>query len=384
MINVPKLEIEYLVNYDLTFTNASEFHPLSNISEVNKNISNLSGKKGFHLSGGSVDEETGEVSGTLLDGTFTFYKDSENAYDGIMGYELSGEDYSFESQYIDFSTSYDNAYIKSLIIYFDPTASEFATRMSFSNGVNADGTPNPLYNGGTIIHNNKLIFMYSFGENSTLKSVRLNILKWSKKNALMKILKITTGYTGYYDPSTLTQLSYTRDKFSDVEELRFGVSKQTANATVIDRDGMIKELYVNNLFFKNILVYFYVDDMLDGSYYLENKTGSNADNLWKFDFKDILSFKLDEKVLPMNIDIDEKYEKPIPKTLLDFISHAIGESLNIIYDNGLEEELRNILIPVPFLNAKQTRYDVLLKCCQLGLLRMYSDEFGNLIVSRGI
>ena len=107
MINVPKLEIEYLVNYDLTFTNASEFHPLSNISEVNKNISNLSGKKGFHLSGGSVDEETGEVSGTLLDGTFTFYKDSENAYDGIMGYELSSEDYSFESQYIDFSTSYD-------------------------------------------------------------------------------------------------------------------------------------------------------------------------------------------------------------------------------------------------------------------------------------
>ena len=383
MINVPKLEIQYLVNYDLTFSNSADFHPLSKIDEINTNISNLSGKKGLHLNGGSVDETTGEVSGTLLDGTYTFYKDSEKAYNGIMGNELSGEDYSFESQYIDFSTSYDNTYIKSLIIYFDPVASEFATKMSFSNGVNADGTSNPLYNGGSIITNNKLIFMYSFGENSTLKSVRLNILKWSKKNALMKILKITTGYTGYYDPKTLTSLSYTRNKFSDAEELRFGVSKQTANATVIDRDGMIKELYANDLFFKNILVYFYVDDLLDGSYYLDNKTGSNSDNLWEFDFKDILSFKLDEKVLPMNIDIDAN-GNPIPKTLLDFISHTIGGNLNIIYDDGLEEELRNILIPVPFLNAKQTRYEVLLKCCQLGLLRMYSDEFGNLIVSRGI
>ena len=84
MINVPKLEIEYLVNYDLTFTNASDFHPLSDISEINTNISNLSGKKGLHLNGGSVDEETDEVSGTLLDGTFTFYKDSANAYNGII------------------------------------------------------------------------------------------------------------------------------------------------------------------------------------------------------------------------------------------------------------------------------------------------------------
>ena len=383
MINVPKLEIEYLVNYDLTFTNASDFHPLSDISEVNTNISNLSGKKGLHLSGGSVDEITGEVSGTLLDGTFTFYKDSEKAYNGIMGNELSGEDYSFESQYIDFSTSYDNTYIKSLIIYFDSTASEFATKMSFSNGINADGSENPLYNGSTIIKNNKLIFMYSFGENSTLKSVRLNILAWSKKNALMKILKITTGYTGYYDPATLNALSYTRNKFSDSEQLRFGVSKQTANATVIDRDGMIRELYTNDLFFKNILVYFYVDDLLDGSYYLENKTGSHSNNLWEFDFKDILSFKLDEKVRAMNIDLDGE-GNPKSKPLTSFINHALENSINIIYDDGLEDELKQILIPIPFVEAGQTRYDLLLKCCQLGLLRMYSDEFGNLIVTRGI
>lgn len=42
MINVPKLEIQYLVNYDLTFSNSADFHPLSKIDEINTNISNLS------------------------------------------------------------------------------------------------------------------------------------------------------------------------------------------------------------------------------------------------------------------------------------------------------------------------------------------------------
>lgn len=382
MVNAPRLEIEYLVDYELTFTNTDDFHSLSNIGEVNGSVFKLDGKKGFHLSGGSVDSN-GEVSGVLLDGTYTFYKSETKAYNGIMGDELSGEDYSFQSQYIDFKTTNDNTYIKSIIVHFDSVAGEYATEMSFSNGVNGDGSQNNLYNGSTIIRNNSLIFMYSFGENSNLKSVRLNVLKWSKKNALMKVLKIKTGYTGIYTPATINNLSFSRDKFNDENELRFGVSSQNGTANIIDVDGIIKSLYLNDLFFKNIQTHLYIDDVLESSYILENKKGTNGDNFWEFEFKDILSFKLDEKVKPINIFVDENNNiQPLPLTY--FISFAVNKQINIVYEDGLEEELNQILIPIPFVSFGQTRYDLLLKCCQVGLLRMYTDRFGNLFVSRGL
>ena len=137
MYNEPQIEIEYLVDYELSVTNGEDFNELSDISNIDENISNLSGKKGFHLSGGTMDAISGEVSGVLLDGTYTFYKSNAKAYNGIIGNELSGQDYTFHNQYIDISTTNENTYIKSIIIYFDPTisvnseVSEFATKMSF-------------------------------------------------------------------------------------------------------------------------------------------------------------------------------------------------------------------------------------------------------------
>ena len=389
MINVPTVEIKYLVDYDLNFTNYADFNILSDISELNTKIENIKGKKGIHLNGGSCNEKTEEVSGTLLDGTYTFYSGNENSYKGILGNELSGDDYSFKNQYIDIETKQSESYISSLIVYFDPSisvdseTSEFATLLSFSNGVNGDGTENELYNGSNLISNSSNVFMYSFGENSTLKSVRLNILKWNKTNSLMKIVKITTGYTGFYTPSTINKLSFSHNKFADENVLRFGVTQQDATLQVLDNYGIIKSLYENDLFFKNITVYIYIDNVIIGTYFLESKKGNNGSIVWDFDLKDILSFKLQEKVVPMNIEVDENGQ-PKSKNLNDFIRHAIQSSIPLVYDDGLEEELNNIIIPVPFLNLGQTRYDVLLKCCQIGLLRMYSDKSGNLLITRGI
>ena len=96
MDNSPKVVIEYLVNYDLIVSGldnpfglvSSDLNPLSNLADINSQYAQTRGKKGLHLNGGSVDEVTGEVSGTLLDGTYTFYDNAEKSYNGIMGDEF--------------------------------------------------------------------------------------------------------------------------------------------------------------------------------------------------------------------------------------------------------------------------------------------------------
>jgi hypothetical protein len=449
MKNEPKVEIEYLVDYELSFTygenwyGGSELNQLSNIDNVNLKTTVISGKKGLHLSGGSVDN-SGEVSGCLLDGTYTFYANETNSYNGFMGNVLSRDDYLFikssdyvsktgneleliynsttklEDEYnyfctetsnntefiinrvynikwetskyvktiieayqsIYFTTKNENTYIKSLVVYFDPVCGEYATQMSFSEGINDNGDDNELYQGQTKIKNNKLVFMYNFGENSTLKSVVLNFEKWSKKNALYKVVKFVTGYTGIYTPYNITELSYTNNKFSDEENLKFGVSLQDSILKLYDNNGDIKTLYDNDMFFKNIQVNIYIDNILDGTFKLDTKTGT-TDNIWSFEMKDALSYKLNNKVMVLNVPIDSDGQ-PIPKSLNWIIKYVVGNSFTLIYDDGLEAELEEIMIPVPFINGGQTQYDLLLKCCQIGLLRMFTDKNGNLNISKGV
>jgi len=430
MNNEPNVKIEYLVDYELTITSNFD-HEFSNPININNDVVKI-GKKGFHLSGGSVDEITKEVSGCIMDGTYTFY-DENKKYLGLLGNSLSRNDYLFikssdytsytgaelqslvdnatssseetfdgycsessknfeadtvyrftlingsyeyyvleRNPYINIVMTQNNTYLKSIIIYFDNIANEYAKKIVFSD------------NSSKIYNNEKLLFMRSFGEESTLTENKIIFTEWSKKNSLAKILKIKTGLSVVYDTQSLQKVYYTRDKFSDVNDLKFGVSKQVADLEILDNDGFIKELYDKDLIFKNIQVRIYIDNMLEGSYIIEAKEGQNIVNYWSFDCKDIISLKLEEVLPLMNIPLDTNND-PIPKSLLYFIKYALQNSgINVIYDSGLEDELDTIIIPIPFVNPKQTRYDLLLKCCQIGLLRIYSNNVGNLIISRGL
>lgn len=370
MINEPKVVIKYLANYELEVTGTID----ESISKP-KNLTdddNISGKKGFHLNGGYYDSDLDEDVGTLMNGTYTFY-DKDNMYNGLIGTSMSNENYTFdEPQYLIVSVTQPNTYIKSLLIYFDTTAKEIATKISFSN------EPSTIYT------NNKYIFMHSFGEDSTLTSVRVNFLEWSKRNATIKILKIKTGYTAIYDPFTIRDIYYTRDKFSDADNLKFGVTLQEASFKINDYDGMISDLYNSDLIFKNVQVQLYIDNSLEGLYIIDNKNSDNTIDYWTFDCKDLPAIRMSDTLNAMNIEVDEN-NVPIPKSLKYIIEYAIGGVINIVYENSeLEEELDNTIINVPFISSGKTREDVLTMCCQIALLRMYSDKNGNLVIARGI
>ena len=101
--NMPRIEIKYLVDIELlvNLTNSTLNHPIGHLSDIindSYNHDNISyekeGKKGFYLSGGSVDNN-GEVSGCIMDGTYTLF--DSKGYAGAVGNSFSKDDYTFLS-----------------------------------------------------------------------------------------------------------------------------------------------------------------------------------------------------------------------------------------------------------------------------------------------
>lgn len=378
MENAPRVEIEFLVNYELTFTSYSEKHDQSDMSNLNIDT-NFKGKKGLHLCGGSVDEETGEVSGCVLDGTYTFYKSTSNSYNGFMGNCLSNDNYGFSTaQYIDFSVKHEGSYIKSILIYFDTVANEFPTELYFSNAINEDGTSVSKYSSLYKIKNNKTIFMYSFGEDSQITSIRLNISKWSKKNAFVKILKIKTGYTGVYDYASLQSLRWDNDKFSDETELTFGISSNKASVEIFDTEDIIDELYAKNLIFQNVMAKIYIDDIYQGSFYIDEKNNDRGDEVWTFDCIDFFERKKDDIVPIMQIDTSGNCNLT---KIISWVCDRAG--IEVEYTDEAKAACDAYKIPRAYIKSQQTVYEVLLKVCQVGLLRMYVS-LGKLRITRGI
>ena len=346
----------------------------------NLNIdTNFKGKKGLHLCGGSVDEETGEVSGCVLDGTYTFYKSTSNSYNGFMGNCLSNDNYGFSTaQYIDFSVKHEGSYIKSILIYFDTVANEFPTELYFSNAINEDGTSVSKYSSLYKIKNNKTVFMYSFGEDSQITSIRLNISKWSKKNAFVKILKIKTGYTGIYDYASLQSLRWDNDKFSDETELTFGISSNKASVEIFDTEDIIDELYAKNLIFQNVMAKIYIDDIYQGSFYIDEKNNDRGDEVWTFDCIDFFERKKDDIVPIMQIDTSGNCNLT---KIISWVCDRAG--IEVEYTDEAKAACDAYKIPRAYIKSQQTIYEVLLKVCQVGLLRMYVS-LGKLRITRGI
>lgn len=378
MENAPNVKIEFLVDYELAFTSYSEKNTQSDITLLNQDKS-FKGKKGLHLSGGSVDDNTGEVSGCLLDGTYTFYKGSSNGYNGFIGNCLSNDNYTFSTnQYITLNAPNEGNYIKSILIYFDGISNEYATELYFTNAINENGSTVSKYSSNFKIKNNKLIFMYSFGEDSQIKSITVNFSKWSKKNSLVKIIKIKTGYTGVYDQKTIQSLRWNDDKFSDENELTFGVSSNRAELEISDDEDIIDELYSKNLIFQNVQARIYIDDIYMGSFYIDLKDNQRGSDTWTFDCIDFFE-RIKDDIVPI-MQIDSSGNCDLTK-IISWVCDRKG--IPVEYTDEALAACRAYKIPRAYIRSQQTVYEVLLKVCQVGLLRMYVS-LDKLKITRGI
>ena len=376
MKNNPRVKINFLDNTELVFLATSELNPLANLSKLNSTSLVARGKKGFHFSGGSVNDNTNETSGCLLDGTYTFYGSATESYDGFMGNELSGDDYSFAtSQYLTIGAAEDGLAIQTLVIKFDGVSGEYAAQMSFSDAINLDGTINTSITPTTKISNDGLVFVHNFGD-VALKQVTLNIEKWSKKNALAKISRITTGYVGDYGVDSIKKIDFSINKVNDETQLRFGVSTNSCVIEIIDNDGMVKALYDKDLIGENLEVNISVDGVLQGVFYISDKNSEKGSLVWTFDCVDKLQLLKDIKcpLMPMA----NRRITAVTKYVLS------GFDISAFWEKAQYTFLGTKNAGYSFFDDGQTLYDLLLKCCQAGAMRIYVDRNGVCKLTRGL
>lgn len=389
--NMPRIEIKYLVDIELlvNLTNSTLNHPIGHLSDIindsysHDNISyEKEGKKGFYLSGGSVDNN-GEVSGCIMDGTYTLF--DSKGYAGAVGNSFSKDDYTFDTeQSISISAKNSDTYIKHLVIYFDPKANEYATQLSFSSD-----------SATTINKNSRLVYFKNFGEDSNLTSVKCSFTKWSKKNSLAKVLKIKTGFTGIYDYKTIKKFELSDEKVSNENKISFGVSSQYCDLTILDETGDVTTLFGADLLLENITAFFYIvntetataeDGTIHefehrekiGELIIDKKKNIEGSIKWTYNLIDRLE-QLRSVICPA-LDVQKR-------TLYQIINQITSETgiANIVsWSTEAKKYCESVEIESSFIKPNQYMFDVLGKCCEVGLLKMFINPDGQLRIERGL
>lgn len=393
--NMPKVEIQYLIDIgiDVDLANSSLNNLIGRLDEITKDTYTKDeiehtkfGKKGFFLSGGSVDTTTGEVSGCLLNGSYEMFEEDEK-YHGAIGTILSDDNYEFSTpQTIKVEVLNENTFIKYLAIYFDNIAKEYATEIVFDNKPSK------------INRNTKYTYIKNFAEDGdeglNLTTVKMTFQKWSKKNSLAKVLKIRTGIRGVYDYKTIKSFKVSNEKISNIEEISFGISSQYANLKVFDKNGEIMALYNANLLLENVIAEFYIvnEETINGGeeglqnlevkekigeFVLDTKNIKNNSNLWSLDFIDKLEGLKNNNAPPLEI-----IEWGSLYTVLTYVLQFSG--FEVDWEENTKNYVQGIYIWRAYIEPNQTIYEVVCKCCEIGLLKVFINVDGKLRIERGI
>ena len=192
----------------------------------------------------------------------------------------------------------------------------------------------------------------------------------------MKMLKIVTGYTGVYDKTSLMSFDFNINKTNDPQQLRFGVSNNTCSIDVLDNDLMIDTLYKKDLIYKNIQVQISVDGIIQGVFYVDEKSSKKGTNEWIFDCVDRLE-ALKNITRPM-MSIAERSIYEITNYVLS------GVVPNVVWEKSAKEYCQSKTIEKSYFKTGQTLYDLMLKCCQVGLLRIYIDRNDICKITSGV
>ena len=380
-INSPKIEITYLADIELSYSANTLSHELGRPSDVFSDKITVDGaevqkygKKGFFLSGGSVNENTQEVSGCIMDGSYQFF-DSKEKYPGILGNVLSGDDYTFASeQSITVSPKYTGSVIRDIVLVFDEVAGEYATHSRFSS------EPNTTY------RNNRLTFIKVFSSDIS-DSVKVIFDKWSKKNSLAKLKQIKTGITGEYDYRTIKSMDFSNEKISNEEEVSFSVTSQYCDISLIDKDGVIQSLHEASLIHDNIVAQIYLVDTAAsgletktkiGEFVLQSYENEKGSSVWNFTLVDKLEKFKDIVVEPHEVEKMTIYE------VVNYALERIGFGSSISWGSSAEAHCKSVVIPNAWIEPNQYAFDVLCKCCEVGLLRIFIQPTGEVRIERGL
>ena len=221
---------------------------LTNVSNPEKVVSGyITGSRGFQVS--PDDVVLSNLSGLPLFG--------DDGYPGILSRVLSDSDGN-----VNFSVRFQlvGTLPKYIYIGFDSIVREYASEFSVTN----DTTGDTMYISGntrTFVHLN--IATISSPRSSIFT---LNITKWSKPNASIRLTTISVTPTIRLTTRDIKSASWSENKLDDNMELVPGVCEQYADIEFYDRDGVATFLAREDALIDKYKIELVIDDVVENTY----------------------------------------------------------------------------------------------------------------------
>lgn len=326
-----------------------------NVANSDAVIEGLSrGTRGFQLST-STDNPVSK-----LDGNATAFPST--GYAGIITSELSADDGTCDIS-IPFTLT-GNA-PENLYIEFDSIAKEYATDLLLTNNYNDYST--------AISDNKETLLIIPLAElrlPTALQDVQftLNIRKWSKGNASIKVTRLATYYVATYTGRDIISTDNSENSFDSQMQITPGICEQYIDIQLYDRSGVLRAFARSGKLTPDYTISITAldnDDIYEmGNYIVSEWSLSSTSSVVGVSGRD--KSYLFEK-------INTKRSTIADRTLDDLIVILFAQASNVPWryqDAETQERCQSILIPNNWYLASNL-YTMLDKICALGMLRIY-------------
>ena len=179
--------------------------------------------------------------------------------------------------------------------------------------------------------------------------------------------------TKYFDATNLSELTYTKNKLSNANNISFEIFSQTGNVQVIDKDTYTFEQLNNEGFLSNNKVLIYKNGKKDAEMYLYNPQKDINSIHWQFSLTDEFSKYKERQFLGMG------YGSKTARQCLDFVLGQGNYQLDNISDSDayLDRQIPNAYL------TPDTMWNTLNKICSFALTTGFIIN-GQIIFSRSI
>lgn len=381
------VEIEYLPSSNTLNYSSDQQNNVSMLDQLGV-YKKGKGFKGLYTSGGRLIGNLEE--GTLLNGAYKLFPDS--GYPGWNGNELSSSTgdangYPFNTpQRLTIESGNEQA-LTTITITFDPVAGEYATQWRF----NTDSSV-------TIRNNSKYTMIVDVP--SRLTSLTIEILKWSKPQAVCKITSVRIGYIGTYSSKELKEVDISNEDRPSANDVKFGLAGIEGNLKIYNIDDEFGQLNEKNLLVDRLDVHIYARNVGDDTTDNLEKVATLKSGIWKTDensplisltLKDSLE-DLKQKQL-VGYPLTKRSGLEIFEKIFNDLSWA--EGIDYVYTNldgsydaenaTANTETKNILKTYQFPNhygGFDNAWNLLEACCIVTMCRIYTNKEGIVCVKR--
>lgn len=319
-----KIYVEYLPSQALEYNSINK----NSLSKIESLGQENAGFKGFFFSGGDKTKN----SGCWADGTFKCFSASKG-YSGFLGDTLSSDEKIFAKAQ---SITISGSEITDITITFDRIAGEYAEELRIN---------------GQVYTNTRNVFVAQISP--AADSVTIEFTKWSKANSLVKVTSILCGMSVTYEAQRLTDIAYTKSSASSLDSFAIGITLQSGSFTVID-NGKLEALNNAGMLHTEVPVIIYCDGVKVQEFITSDYDSNVETNEWTITLTDDIVNWQEEQFSGL------LYED---RTLKDILQILVPD---LIFDESFED----MFIPNSFLNVS-TKWDAIVKCCQLGFLTIY-------------